>query len=81
MILAATAFIAAADHYTKHMDKRPERTSVLSGNAHVVEMMEGSPVRFKRAGRMDREIFTSLVREMRDRGKLHDTRKGVTVER
>ena len=79
--VAVAALLAAADHYEKRMDKQPERTSALDGNAHVAKLLQGSDVRFKRASRMDRGVFDELVHEMRDRGLLHDLRKGITVER
>jgi hypothetical protein len=81
LLLLASAAYAAACHFVTHIQKIPERTSALTGNAHALELQEGSTMRFKRAARMNVEVFEKLVDELKRRGLLHDTRKGVTVER
>ena len=79
--LAAVLVVdAALDHYIKHNIKIPQHTSILTGNAYTLELLETENMnRFKRAGRMDKDVFLLLVDEMRI--ILSDTRKGVSVER
>lgn len=80
-LVLASAAVAGAFHYITHIQKTPERTSALTGNAHALEMQQGSEMRFKRAARMSVDVFERLVLVLKGRGLLHDTRKGVTVER
>jgi hypothetical protein len=81
--IAAVCIVdAAIDHYEKHIFKIPEHISILSGNAHTLELLDSAnPNSFKRAARMDKDTFYLLVDKIRARGLLYDTRKGVTVER
>lgn len=81
--LAAVLVVdAALDHYMKHSLKIPEHTSMLSGNAHTLELLDTpNENAFKRAARMDRDTFYHLVDEVSGRRLLYDTRKSITVER
>ena len=75
MVVALAALMAGADHYLKRLVKNPEKTSALSGNDHVLELLEGNPLRFKSAGRMEKDVFESLVEEIRARGLLHEEKQ------
>ncbi len=83
----AVAFIAMqcmsfTSYYAyRFLLKTPQRTSRLSGNLYVEELLGGNPNRFQRVARMSRAAFDELCRFLRHHCLLIDTRKGITVER
>ena len=78
----ALQYMSFIEYYAyRFLSKTPERTSLLTGNQYVAELLDGNPRRFERVGRMSKVAFDQLCTRMRRYNLLWDTRKGITVER
>lgn len=76
-LAAAVAAYAAAVvtlHYTPHLFKTPQNTSILTGHAWVCELLAGHPRRFHNMMGISKHVFRNLVKELRAHAGLGDTR-------
>ncbi len=66
-VFALMQYISAVSYYTyRFIDKLPEKTSILTGNQYVAELLDGNPRRFARVSRMSRNAFNVLCAKLRD---------------
>lgn len=64
----------ALQKYSAHFDKVSKNNSKLTGQAWLDELLRGHAKRFYSNMGMHKSVFRSLVRELRDRAGLCDTR-------
>ena len=60
-------------HYSAYLYKTPKRSSILTGDLWMREMIEGNHESFVESFRMPRETFCRLVDELVNRGGLRET--------
>ena len=67
-------------YFQWHYDKRPQRTSILSGSDYMAEVRDGNPTNCHEMFRMTLDLFYHLVDELKHYGYLKEGKGRVDVQ-
>ena len=67
-------------YFQRHYNKRPMRTSILSGKDYMAEMRDGNPTNCHDVFRMILDLFYHLVDELKRHGYLKEGKGHVDVQ-
>ena len=67
-------------YFQRHYDKRPQRTSILSGSDYMVEVRDGNPTNCHEMFHMTLDLFYHLVDELKHYGYLKEGKGRVDVQ-
>ena len=66
-------------YFQRHYDKRPQRTSILSGSDYMAEVRDGNPTNCHEMFCMTLDLFYHLVDELKHYGYLKEGKGHVDV--
>lgn len=70
----ALVTLALAEHYRRHYERTPCRTSILRGHDYVIEVLNGHDGRCEESFRMETHVFIAFCEALKEHGGLKHSR-------
>ena len=74
ILVTLLASIAVSTYFQHTFDRQPKRTSILTGQKRIEELMEGHPGTFKEQFGMNKHVFHTLLQFLCRRCQLRNNR-------